>query len=652
MIRGLLGPGVLLMQRLRIPSKFALMGISLLLPAAVLLWLVVVQTQADLSKTRNELAGASVLRGLVPVLHQVINVRNAARAKAGGFEPAGAAYTAQRADVDQAVNAFVSGLERDGDPLGVLPTARELQSAWSATASASFGLGPDGRSVFGKVTEATISILREVSERSDLAVDPELTNAALVTAYLDVMPKLLEDAGQVWGWSTFAAASGKPLSAAQARNFTVWSAATEREIEQVVSRVRHATKLDPSLASRLDASKLEAEGKVLKGISTAVLSVAAGGTDVLSAESNWSAGRQAVATMAGFMQVGPPVLLERLEARLAREQQRLYLAMGLLLVGALVAAYLAGAFYVSIEGGFSALNNRIERLGKGDLTPSWPAKGRDEMAQAINTLRTSVTTLADIVGSVRRGSETIAVATEQISQGNQSVANQGSRMAATVEETAAAMKTLGETVQRNLDSVEQADGLTRDAFQAVDRSSEIVGRAVQTMAEVTDSSQKIGEIIRVIDSIAFQTNILALNAAVEAARAGEQGRGFAVVAAEVRALAQRSATAAKEITALIQNSLTAVETGGRQVNQAGASMQGVLKSVQSVATIMTEIASATRQQTQEIGQIASAIDQVDQATQENAAVVDEIAASADSLREQALSLAAVVEVFKVDGRAV
>jgi methyl-accepting chemotaxis protein len=209
------------------------------------------------------------------------------------------------------------------------------------------------------------------------------------------------------------------------------------------------------------------------------------------------------------------------------------------------------------------------------------------------------------------------------------------------------MEELTSTVRQNADNARRANGLALTASEVAIKGGAVVSQVVETMGSINGSAKKIVDIIGVIDSIAFQTNILALNAAVEAARAGEQGRGFAVVAAEVRSLAQRSALAAKEIKALIADSVEKVDAGSKLVDQAGVTMQEVVNSVQRVTSIMGEIMSASEEQSTGIEQINQAIGQVDDITQQNAALVEQAAAAAKSMQDQSKNLAHLISVFKL-----
>jgi methyl-accepting chemotaxis protein len=255
--------------------------------------------------------------------------------------------------------------------------------------------------------------------------------------------------------------------------------------------------------------------------------------------------------------------------------------------------------------------------------------------------------LADVVGRVRESSASIATGSAEIATGSADLSQRTEEQASNLQQTAASMEQLTGSVRSNAETAGTANRLASDASDAASRGGVAVGRVVATMDEIASASRRIGDIIGVIDGIAFQTNILALNAAVEAARAGEQGRGFAVVAGEVRSLAQRSAEAAKEIKSLIGASVEKVDLGSRQVADAGASMDEIVAQVQRVGQLIGEISGATEQQSTGIGQVGDAVSQLDHVTQQNAALVEESAAAAESLSRQAAQLAEVVSVFKV-----
>ncbi len=290
------------------------------------------------------------------------------------------------------------------------------------------------------------------------------------------------------------------------------------------------------------------------------------------------------------------------------------------------------------------------RIAAGDLASDIPLRAgdRSSMLFAMKNMRDD---LARIVSQVRSGTDTIATASGQIASGNLDLSSRTEQQASSLEETASSMEELTSTVKQNADNARQANQLAATASSVATEGGAVVAQVVETMGAIDASSKKIVDIISVIDGIAFQTNILALNAAVEAARAGEQGRGFAVVASEVRSLAQKSAAAAREIKGLIGDSVEKVETGGRLVAQAGATMREVVSSVQRVTDIMAEISAASHEQSAGIEQVNQAIAQMDQVTQQNAALVEEAAAAAGSMQEQASQLSQVVGIFRLSGHA-
>ncbi|MES2105159.1 MAG: methyl-accepting chemotaxis protein [Pseudomonadota bacterium] len=319
-----------------------------------------------------------------------------------------------------------------------------------------------------------------------------------------------------------------------------------------------------------------------------------------------------------------------------------------LLAGAVASVLITRSLLKQLGGEPQYAADIAGQIAAGDLSVDVKVAANDKtsLLHAMKEMRDS---LANIVGQVRTGTDTIATASSQIASGNLDLSSRTEEQAGSLEETASSMEELTSTVKQNADNARQANQLAVTASEVAVKGGTVVAEVIGTMGSINDSSKKIVDIIGVIDGIAFQTNILALNAAVEAARAGEQGRGFAVVATEVRNLAQRSAQAAKEIKTLINDSVQQVDVGARLVDQAGATMQEIVASIKHVTDIMNEILSATQEQTSGIEQINEAIMQMDDMTQQNAALVEEAAAAAGSLQNQANSLAEVVSTFRLSG---
>ncbi|HEV3105635.1 MAG TPA: methyl-accepting chemotaxis protein [Trinickia sp.] len=299
-----------------------------------------------------------------------------------------------------------------------------------------------------------------------------------------------------------------------------------------------------------------------------------------------------------------------------------------------------------LGGDLEVAISTARRMSQGDLATHVPV-ARDDHASLMYALSQMRAGLADAVARVRAGAENINVGASEIAAGNIDLSQRTEQQAAALVETASSMNQMTSNVKLNADSASQAARLADEAAGVATRGSGVVDDVVRTMSEITSSSQKIGDIIGVIDGIAFQTNILALNAAVEAARAGEQGRGFAVVAAEVRSLAQRSATAAKEIKALIETSTHTVDQGAALVANAGSTMGEIVQSVRRVNEILEEISGASREQSAGIEQVNRAVGEMDKVTQQNAALVEEAAAAAQSLKDQATVLREALAGFSL-----
>ena len=336
-----------------------------------------------------------------------------------------------------------------------------------------------------------------------------------------------------------------------------------------------------------------------------------------------------------------------LESTMARTSNTLLFGgLGLFVLTGALGYVLTRSVFKQLGAEPSVAAAAVNAVAQGDLTVHIPVQSGDtsSLVAALVTMRDS---LVKVVTEVRGNSESVATASAQIAQGNQDLSGRTEQQASALEETSATMEQLGSTVRNNADSAKQANQLAQGASEVAARGGDVVGRVVTTMQGINDGSRKIGDIIGVIDGIAFQTNILALNAAVEAARAGEQGRGFAVVASEVRSLAQRSAEAAKEIKTLIGRSVEQVEQGTELVDQAGKTMEEIVGSIRRVTDIVAEISASSSEQSSGVQQVGEAVRQMDQATQQNAALVEESSAAAASLRGQAERLVQAVAVFKL-----
>ncbi|HEF4839748.1 TPA: MCP four helix bundle domain-containing protein [Burkholderia vietnamiensis] len=322
---------------------------------------------------------------------------------------------------------------------------------------------------------------------------------------------------------------------------------------------------------------------------------------------------------------------------------------GSLLVAVATTIVIARSILRQLGGEPSVAQHAAAQIADGNLMIDLPVAHGDSssLMSSLDAMRARLTT---IVQGIKVSAESISLAAAEVAQGNVDLSQRTEEQAASLEETAASMEQLTSTVRQNTENARQGSTLAAAASQTAASGGTVVKQVVGTMEDIASSSQKVAEIISVIEGIAFQTNILALNAAVEAARAGEQGRGFAVVAGEVRTLAQRSAVAAKEIKELIETSVTHVAAGSALVSNAGTTMDEIVRSVRRVTDIMGEIASASSEQSTGIEQVNVAVTQMDEVTQQNAALVEQATAAAQSMADQAGSLKAAVAIFKVESR--
>jgi methyl-accepting chemotaxis protein len=284
--------------------------------------------------------------------------------------------------------------------------------------------------------------------------------------------------------------------------------------------------------------------------------------------------------------------------------------------------------------------------GGGDLTARIPVARNDEVGQIARAFNDFTESLRGIIGEVQQASAEVRTAAHEIATGNADLSSRTESQASSIQQSASSIQQLHSSTLANAESAREANRIAQEAAALAAEGGAKVSEVIETMGGITASSKRIGEIIGVIDSIAFQTNILALNAAVEAARAGEQGRGFAVVASEVRTLAQRSGEAARDIRQLIQKSTEDVETGAHRVDDAGRTISQVVESVRSVSALMARIVEATQQQTGGIGEVNNAVNQIDQMTSQNAALVEEASAAATSLSDQSSRLVEAVGRFR------
>jgi len=631
---------------LKFSRKFVLIGclafVMFLLPTVLL----VRSTLVDIDTAVRERHGLAPARELLKLVQLTQQHRGLSASLLGGTESAAAPRQAKQAEVESALSRAKEALKGLDD--GALDQRIDrIRADWSTLAASVSGKsvrGADSNRLHVALIERELGLIDDVANSSGLARDTDIRTHYLQKAVLGQLPQLTESLGQMRARGALVLARGEVAPEERAR------------IEGLSDRVRkyygEARKaLELAAGGKLPASVEKARDAALaaaeEGFKLADENIV-GAETLRMPSADWVARMtRIIDTQFELVAVSFDVLQESLDTQITN------LRNGLALLCTVLAALAAAGLWVMVMVTRSTTRSigeavrLAEAVAEGDLTTRVEPRGRDEVARLLHALAAMTARLGTVVGTVRLNAESVASASVQIAQGNADLSQRTESQASALEETAASMEELGSTVRQNADNARQADQLARDAAGVATQGGVVVQQVVETMRGIHSSSARIGDIIGVIDGIAFQTNILALNAAVEAARAGEQGRGFAVVAGEVRSLAQRSASAAKEIKELITASVSQVATGTALVDQAGSTMGEIVESIRKVSGIVGEISSATVEQSEGVAQVGEAVSQMDNATQQNAALVEESAAAASSLKSQAQQLVDTVAMFRL-----
>ncbi|MEJ7137498.1 methyl-accepting chemotaxis protein [Comamonadaceae bacterium SL12-8] len=426
----------------------------------------------------------------------------------------------------------------------------------------------------------------------------------------------------------------------------------DRSLASLKDRLSQVDNVQPALLA--EAKKVEATEAIYRPVAQSIVANLLAGEHELAGQRIKTECSPALAKLVGelgtFLGESGQVAVKTAKAGQDEYETALTLMLALaglsIVLGVVAATLITRSLGRALGAEPNRLSELVQNVASGDLRAIDGAQSAPA-GSVLASMGAMQQSLVSLIGQVRHSADSIVVASAEIASGNQDLSQRTENTASSLQHTAASMHQMTSTVAQNADSAQQASQLANSAAEVAARGGQVVDRVVQTMQDISASSQKINDIIGVIDGIAFQTNILALNAAVEAARAGEQGRGFAVVAGEVRNLAQRSAGAAKEIKGLISSSVETVAGGSRLVGEAGETMRDIVNQVRRVTDLIAEINAATSEQTSGINQVSNAITQLDQGTQQNAALVEEIAAAAESLRQQSQTMLGAVSVFRL-----
>ena len=634
---GVMAPGVRLFRVIGFPAKAAWVSLAFMFPILVLglsLWHT---ATTNVEFSAKELQGTQYARNVIAMLDAAQSRRRAATAAASDLPPL--------ADkVETAAKAVAEAEGRLGQAFETEAAFKRLTEIQQQLAVKPIGDSPEATfAAHTAYISVILDLIGSVADGSNLTLDPDLDSFYLMDVGLSKQTLLLEQLGQLRGMGNAILVAGT-MSLTQRDTLLKALAFAESYQSGMEQSLARAIKADDTLQGSLTPNEtVEANRAFLLLIKSRLLvdNPSGGAADFLA---------QANRTLELDYALNARVLdaLDRaIEKRVRGLRDTLVNQFIVAIAGILLGVYLLIAFYKVTQGGISEVARHLTEIAAGNLTERPRPCGRDEVARLMTLVAETIDSLSRVVHGVRESAGEVEVASKEIATASMDLSQRTEETASHLQRTSAAMEEMTGTVSQTADTASGASRIVDTNAEVASHGGHIVSQVVTTMDGIRDSSGKIAEIIGVIDSIAFQTNILALNAAVEAARAGEQGRGFAVVASEVRALSQRTAGAAREVKALIQTSVESVHSGSAVVAQAGTTMSDIVGNAVRIKSLMNEISNAASEQAAGLNEVSRSVLQLETTTQQNAALVEETAAAAETLRENSARLAAEVAYFRL-----
>ena len=642
---GIWAPGMQLMGRVTFPIKALIIAFAFLVPLTWLSWSFYSTKNSNIDFSAKERLGVEYNRAVFPVLRAAQDLRRDAVTQATtGQAPASLGESQSRLKAAQDALAVVE--KKLGPELGTAKVYADMRSAASNAMSAS-GTPQAVFQVHIAHVQAVLAVLFQATDGSNLTLDPDIDSYFLMDAVFFRVPEITEAVGQIRGMGNRVLRAGS-LSIEEHTFMDKQDAVARYLFSAMNSGLPKSYAANAQLASKVRSEDALRAMDAFLGMAEKTFNqpISAPSTDAAAAfVSQANQALDAQYQLADRLMTELDLLLVKRVDGMASE--RMWVTV-VLVVGLLVSAYLFFCFFLVANGGMRELSAHLKEMAQGDLrnAPAQPW-ATDETSQLLRGLAETYTSLRELIRKVRHGARELHTASNEISAASMDLAGRTEASAAALEQQASAMEQIGSTVGNTASIAQQASEFSGRNAQVADRAGETIRQVVSTMQDIHSSSAQINDIIGVIDSIAFQTNILALNAAVEAARAGDAGRGFAVVAAEVRGLAQRSANAAKEIKTLISTSVDKIDGGTRIVKSAGAVMDEVVANARQVNTLLSEIAVSSKEQASGVEQVGQSIQELDRSTQQNAALVEETTAAASALKVQADQLQAEIKNFLV-----
>jgi methyl-accepting chemotaxis protein len=630
---GVWAPGVRLFSRMHFKAKAAMVSGMFLVPVLALGWSFYADKSASIAFSAKERLGVAYARDLMPTLKLAVQQRATAGA------PAAADVRGQLA---AQLKVLAVTEARLGAELGTAPQFAKLTEAAQGVSAHGAKADAAASDAHTRFIAALLDVLGQATDGSNLILDPDIDTYYLMDLSTTRVPQLIELTARMQ--LAGAQALGAEASPGAMRVLADRMPLVEYHEDQVRIGLAKITTATPELTGTLRAESAvkELRGFVELSRNSFFGEGAKGDKAAYKDASQRSIDAQFEFSTRLFDDLDR--LIEKRIAGMAWVRDVTTLVVALALAAGI---YLFYCFFLVTRGGLREVQMHLQAMTAGDLTTCPQAWGRDEQAQLMGTLGDMQASLRGIVSKVRGSSEKIVHASSEIAASAMDLSARTEQASSNLEQSAASMEKISATIQHASDNAQEAASVAVANSGVAVRGGEVIGRVVSTMQEIHASSNKISDIIGVIDGIAFQTNILALNAAVEAARAGEQGRGFAVVAGEVRSLAQRSAQAAKEIKGLIASSVERVDSGTRVVEGAGLTMQELVGSAKRMSDLLREISLSARQESAGVNQVGLAVKQLDRMTQQNAALVEQTASAASSLKDQAVDLVSEVAKFRL-----
>ena len=641
------------LEHMRLPQKFTVLGAIFLVMAAFPASFYIMTIANEVEVAEREAAGVAP----IVAIHQVVQLTQQHRGMSGGILSGNESLAARLPELQSQLNTASGSVDA---ALKESNVSDHIVSKWSAVKQS---MGEIANAVVRRQVSGTESaeqhtnlirnmllVAENIQDDFGLSLDPVAGTYFLINATMVNIPKLTEIMGRMRAAGTGVLSTGKLETVERAILMGQYSNINEFYME-LTRNLEKAISADANIKAAVESRATEVKRQIDNVLVITNNQLLNAENLTFAADKYFDEYTSAINNIYAFNTIAIQSLVAALQLRVSDMQQSVYLLFGLMVLALGFGIFLSILIVRSITRPMNEAITIANAVASGDLTTRIEAKSNNETGRLLQALKQMNDNLIDLVGKVRSGTDLITEASEEIASGNLDLSQRTEQQSASLEQTASAMEELTSTVRQNADNAKQANQLAVGASDVAVKGGKVVGQVVQTMNEINESSKKIVDIISVIDSIAFQTNILALNAAVEAARAGEQGRGFAVVATEVRTLAQRSASAAKEIKELIKNSVSKVEDGTQLVDEAGTTMEEIVNAVKRVTDIMGEITAASLEQSQGIEQANQAISSMDTVTQQNAALVEEAAASAELMQEQSEDLIKAVMVFKLSGSA-